>query len=121
MIRLCTLLGIPGLVVLAAAASADQAPVLDHNPFSRPPSEESHAPGAVVASDRGSRWSLALLATLVGPTEGYADVAGHIMKPGDELEGYTLLDVEEDNATFLKDGQEFTVYVRAETEEESDE
>ena len=75
----------------------------------------------MVTDERGSRWSLALLATLVGPTKRYADVAGRIMKPGDEVEGYRLLDVQEDNATFIKDGRRFTVNVRPEKTEETGE
>lgn len=119
------MIGKPTLAVvtllLATSTAANEAPALKHNPFSRPPSDELRVSTAMVTDESGSRWSLALLATLVGPTERYADVAGRIMKPGDEVEGYKLLDVQEDNATFIKDGRRFTVNVRPDTTEANDE
>ena len=109
------------LLFAADLAIANEPPALDHNPFARPPSQEIRTPGPAVSSDAGSRWSLPLLATLVGPSQRYADVGGRILKPGDELEGYLLIDVQEDRARFAKDGREFTVTVRVDETDDDDE
>lgn len=109
------------ILVAGETAVADEPRALNHNPFSRPSSEKSPISRAMITTDEGSPSSLALLATLVGPEERYADVAGRIMKPGDEVDGYRLLEVQEDNATFAKDGRRFTVNVRPDETKETDE
>jgi hypothetical protein len=96
----------------AAVTAADVPPTLAHNPFSRPPSEVSRDAPTLVESDDGSGPTLALHATMVGGASRLANVAGRILKPGDEIQGYLLIAIFEEYAVFRKDGRSLTVYVK---------
>lgn len=108
------------LLATLRAYAADVPPALSHNPFTRPPSESIRADRSIVENDDGSGPTLALLATMVGPTSGLANVAGQILKPGDEIEGYKLIDVYEEYAIFLRDGRSMKVYVNPKMAEVDD-
>lgn len=94
-----------------AAMAEDEPPALMHNPFSRPSSEARLENNSIVVSDSESG-APALKATMVGPTGGLANVAGRILEPGDEIEGFVLLSVHEDYVIFRKADKLMTVYVK---------
>lgn len=97
---------------LSMVAFADAPPTLAHNPFTRPPSEVSRDAPTLVESDDGSGPTLALQATMIGRTSRLANVAGRILKTGDEIQGYLLIAIHEKYAVFRKDGRSITVYVK---------
>ena len=89
------------------------------NPFARPPS--------VVITPRlseprvdGDPTGLELRATLVGSRDRLANVAGKTLRPGDEFQGYTLVQVLEDRAVFARAGKRLTVFVKPELEEDDE-
>lgn len=97
---------------LPAAASAAGPPPLAHNPFSRPPSEETDYDSGVVEVINGSGPTLALRATMVGAGKRLANVAGRILAVGDDIDGYRLVAIHEDYAIFERAGKVMTVYVK---------
>jgi len=105
-----------GLILLAPwlsmIAFADAPPTLAHNPFSRPPSDVSRDAPTLVESNDGTGPTLSLQATMVGRASRLANVAGRILKPGDEIQGYLLIAIYEEYAVFRKDGRSITVYVK---------
>lgn len=109
-----TLLIVSALVTTACPshAATDEPPALTHNPFSRPPSVVPREVRSVVESDDGTGPTLALQATMVGRASRLANVAGRILKPGDEVEGYLLVAVHEEYAIFKRDGKPLTVFVK---------
>ncbi|MGB5624343.1 MAG: hypothetical protein WBM61_01320 [Woeseiaceae bacterium] len=113
------------LVLMAAWPSllvaADTPPMLSHNPFSRPSSEVVSMERRVIETDDGSAPDLPLQATMVGRVSRLANVAGRILKPGDEYQGYQLVAIHERYAVFERGGETTTVYVKPEQEEEDDE
>lgn len=100
--------------------AADEPPALSHNPFSRPPSEVLDDDRGVVERDDGSGPMLVLQATMIGHTNRLANVAGRILKPGDEISGYKLIAVFEEFAIFERDGKSITVYVKPNPAEEDE-
>ena len=89
---------------------------LNHNPFARPPS-------AVTAPSRGERTPQdpaiepVVLATMVGSRSTLANVDGMILRPGDQIYGYTLVLVFENRAIFDRQGKRITIYVKPELDE----
>jgi len=109
----------PLLVLLFSFADAAEPPTLAHNPFSRPPSEVSveFREQAIV---NGSTQELDLRATMVMPNSKLANVAGRTLRPGDEIQGYTLLQVFEDRAIFAREGKRLTVFVKPDPEDDDE-
>jgi hypothetical protein len=87
-------------------------PELSHNPFSRPPSEVIRNEHSVIGRDDGDGVTLDLQATMIGNVSKLANVAGRILKPGEEIEGYRLVAVHERYAVFRRDSKMITVYVK---------
>lgn len=106
-------------VLVGGAAAATEATPLQHNPFSRPPSEVTREPSPVVLAD-GSLQELELRATMVGLNNKLANVDGRILRPGDEVRGYTLIKIFEDRAVFAREGNNVTVYVKPDLVEGDD-
>lgn len=105
---------------LNAAAAAEPA-TLTHNPFSRPPSTQlSPRDGDGERAPSPDR-PFDVLATMVTNGKGMIDVDGRIYRPGDEIQGYTLITVFEDRAVFTNRGSRLTIFVRPQPEDESDE
>lgn len=104
-----TLLAIGALLPVLAQAS--DAPPLAKNPFSRPPSQEIQLRGEP-AQNSGPRGTLTVRVTMVGNGNNLANVDGRILRPGDEISGYTLLQVFEDRAVFSRNGEKLTVFVK---------
>ena len=98
----------------------DAPPTLSQNPFSRPSSEVVREERGVIENDDGSASALLLQATMVGRVSSLANVAGHILKPGDEYRGYRLIAIHERYAVFERNGETQTVYVKPEQEEEDE-
>ena len=104
-------------VVLLAFADVVVAepPPLANNPFSRPPApliRETARPEGDVSTT-----PLIVIATMVSSTATLANIEGQVMRPGDEINGYLLKRVYENRAVFERDGNELTVYVKPELEE----
>ncbi|MDH5622023.1 MAG: hypothetical protein OEY74_08070 [Gammaproteobacteria bacterium] len=99
---------------------ADEPVSLLHNPFSRPPSLIIRASNPVIEKD-GTVRTLDLRATMVSKTDRLANVAGRTLRPGDEVQGYTLLQVFEDRAVFSRAGARLTVYVKPELVDDDEE
>jgi hypothetical protein len=112
----CSLLA----VLIAADGLAAEPALLLHNPFSRPPLLVTRASNPVVAED-GSVRMLDLRATMVSTTDRLANVAGRTLRPGDEVQGYTLLQVFEDRAIFAREGARLTLYVKPELVDDDEE
>lgn len=112
-----------GLVMLAILSGvnlhAKEPLPLANNPFSRPPSAVTVQPRSSVAAD-GSIQVIDLRATMVAANNGLANVGGRILRPGDDVQGYTLLQVFEDRAIFSREGKRLTVYVKPELVEDDD-
>ncbi|MDH3533026.1 MAG: hypothetical protein OEO82_08855 [Gammaproteobacteria bacterium] len=112
--------GIASLVLLLGASGyAAEPPALKHNPFSRPPSAITLESRPLITAD-GSVQPLDLRATLVAATDKLANVAGRTLRPGDDVQGYKLLQVFEDRAIFLRDGKPLTVYVKPDRVEDNE-
>ncbi len=94
------------------AFAADGPPALAHNPFSRPASNIPDDEVSVIENTDGSGPSLALRATMVSTSVRFANVAGRILKLGEEIDGYRLTAVREDSAVFERGGKLITVYVK---------
>lgn len=112
-------------LTLAAAwlpliASADDPPTLAHNPFSRPPSEVIRVRDSVIERDDGDGQTIDLRATMIGGVSKLANVAGRILKPGDEIEDYKLIAVYERYAVFRRNNKMMTVYVRPNQAEDNE-
>ena len=56
--------------------------------------------------------TIELTATLVGAKYKLANVAGRIIRLGEEVGGYRLIEVHEDHAVFSRAGNRTTVYVK---------
>ena len=100
---------------LSHAAEITAEPMrLTHNPFSRPPSASPSSIGEAAARRSRTPQVLDLRATMVARNTRLVDVAGQILRPGDELNGYKLLQVFEDRAVFDIDGKHLTIHVKPE-------
>ncbi|MDH3748431.1 MAG: hypothetical protein OER97_09505 [Gammaproteobacteria bacterium] len=104
------------LANLSSGVHATEPTRLAHNPFTRPSSEVTRDVSPTPRAD-GSTPELDLRATLVAYKDRLANVGGRILRPGDEVHGYTLLQVFEDRAVFSIESRQLTIYVKPEPEE----
>ena len=107
------------VLVPYAGITANEPARLQHNPFSRPPSVATVPNRSSLRVD-GTVQTLDIRATMVAAKESLVNVAGTILKSGDEIQGYTLLQVFEDHAVFTKAGGRVKIYVNPDRGEESD-
>jgi len=107
-------------VLLDADTLASEPQDLANNPFARPPSEVSGEMRNPVQAD-GTVAPLDLRATMVGTADKLANVGGRVVRPGDEIEGYTLLQVFEDHAIFERDSNRLAIYVKPHLVEDDEE
>lgn len=103
-----------------STSAADGPSALSHNPFSRPSSEVIRVDPRTIVEDGDPAQPLALQATMVGRSSRLANVAGRILKTGDDYQGYRLVAIQERYAVFERDGRELTVYVKPLTAEDDD-
>ena len=106
--------------LFSSGAGATEPPALRSNPFARPPSVTPAPTLSAARIDSGDS-GLELRATMVGTRGKLANVAGKTLRPGDEYLGYTLVQVFEDRAVFLREGRRLTVYVKPDLEETDEE
>ena len=104
-----------GLLLCTNVAIAEPPP-LTKNPFSRPPAPLISE--AVRPEGNTSNTPLIVIATMVSSTAALANIEGQVMRPGEEINGYLLRRVYEDRVVFERDGNEVTVYVKPELEED---
>lgn len=97
---------------LMGLAAAAEPPPLAHNPFSRPPSVVLRADVEQSFTNDSPLSILELNATMVSSSDRLANIRGRILRPGDEIQGYTLLHVYEDRAVFARDDNRLTVFVK---------
>lgn len=101
-------------------AATDEPPALSHNPFSRPSSNETLDLGRAIDRDDRNGTSLDLQATMVGNVRKLANIAGRILQPGDEIDGYELTAVHERYAVLERDGRTTIIYVKPLVAEDDD-
>lgn len=90
-------------------------PPLENNPFSRPPAPTVRE--EVRPEGDGANTPLIVIATMVSSSAAFANIEGQVLRPGQEIHGFLLKRVYEDRAVFERDGNELTVYVKPELEE----
>jgi len=100
----------PAAVVLAD--DSERPPALQHNPFSRPPSEVLRPLPTESGRDRGTGVLPDLRATMIGSKNRLANVGGRILKRGDEVDGYLLVAIHEQFVVFRRNGEDITMYVK---------
>lgn len=100
------------LVSLTKFADADDAPPLVHNPFARPSSEITVVDRRSLASGDVTPDTIRLTATLVGAKNKLANIDGRVIRQGEEIDGFRLVEVHEDHAVFVRAGNRMTVYVK---------
>jgi len=100
------------LILPPTVATADDAPPLVHNPFSRPSSEVTIIASRLSDSREDLATPIRLVATLVGSKEKLANVDGRVIRQGEEVDGFRLVEIHEDHAVFLRAGNRTTVYVK---------
>jgi len=103
-----------------AVSANNEPPALAHNPFSRPPAAARNIERGVADTNGILGPAPALRATMVGPAERLANVAGRVLKTGEEIHGYLLVAIHEDYVVFKKDGKLMTVHVKPQRVENDD-
>lgn len=97
--RVCLVAG-AALLLAGSAQAADGVPT--HDPFRRP--DLLAAPAA--APEVALAWRPQLRGVLLAGPRSLANVAGAIVRIGEEIEGYRLVRVDEGRAWFSKGGRE---------------
>ena len=107
------------LLVIACpgTASADQLPA--KNPFNKPDfmNVVEEAPSRLATSDVPTE-ELSLKATLLAEGRGLANIDGVVLAPGDEYQGYRLLNVTEEGVVLERDGNRVVLQLYQEPEDE---
>lgn len=113
--RVATIL-LAALALLPAAPlladSLESPPVLQHNPFSRPPSEVLRSSPVENGRAVGTTLMPQVHATMIGSTNRLANIDGRILKRGDEVQGYLLVAIHEQYAVLRRNGEDIKVYVK---------
>lgn len=104
--------------LICCSASAAEPPPLANNPFARPPSASTLDTGRVDQNRSAS--GINLLATMVSSTDRLANVGGRIIRQGDEINGYRLLQIHENRAVFERNNTQLTVYVKPQLDQDND-
>ncbi len=102
-----------GLTAVCLDAAADEPRGLANNPFQRPAIDVS--PRVVQVEDDGTESvlpELDLRITLIAGRERLARVGDALLRPGDDVDGYTLVRVYENRAVFKRQGKEVVVHVK---------
>lgn len=98
------------LLLVAATATAADAPRLHHDPFRRPGGTLL----APVAGDAPApvEWQPRLRGVLLSGAASLANVDGQMVAIGEKIDGHRLLSVTEYQAVFEKDGRRVTLDMR---------
>ena len=109
------------IALLASGMTAASDPQeLRHNPFSRPPSERTITEPSVDGNTNAVAPAIDLRATMVAAKDRLANIGGRILRPGDDVQGYSLRQVFEDRAVFVREGKELTIYVKPDRMEDDE-
>lgn len=103
---------IAALAATGVATASEPPATLRYNPFSRPPVVERAIESSRSASPVAERGALDLRGTLIGSRTRFANVGGRILAVGESVDGYVLVWVEENSATFEKNDTRITAYVK---------
>jgi hypothetical protein len=106
-------------VFLPTAVLGAEPPPLQNNPFSRPPAPVIREEVRPEGDARDT--PLIVIATVVSNKAAFANIEGKVLRPGQEINGYLLKRVYEDRAVFERNGDELTVYVKPELDENDEE
>ena len=107
------------LILVATFAQATEPQVeLRWNPFERPALKEFTTKAAILNNDLAAGASPGLRAVLVAGTKSVVDFGGVILQIGESTDGYLLLAVAEDRATFSRSGKKivFSLYEQQSSE-----
>lgn len=106
-----------GVLSISLPLTAAEPPSIKHNPFARP---DSRSADPIARSGDGNTRGFVLKATMVSPDHALANVSGRVIRPGEEIQGYTLIRVYEDRAVFRRNGNTLTLFVKPERRDDSD-
>lgn len=95
-----------GLTVTFLSGVASASGDIQHNPFARPSVEELNATTSARASRLDEVWRPQLRAVLVAGSRSVADLGGVILNIGQSTNGYRLISVREEAATFVRNGEQ---------------
>ena len=109
------------VLVVFGTATAEEPQELRHNPFTRPSSERTIAEPDIGLNTSAGPFAIDLRATMVATNDKLANIGGRILRPGDDVQGYSLLQVFEDRAIFIREGKQLTIYVKPERMEDDEE
>jgi hypothetical protein len=96
------------LVQLCAAAQA-QAQSLRHDVFARPVLDKPAPVGSAGQAAPKPVWNPVLRAVIVAGRDSLANVDGSIVRIGEQIDGYRLVQVREHEAVFLKTTRRYTL------------
>ena len=106
-----------GLACLPGLAPA-QADGLKHDPFARPVLAPRPAPAAPVPGDSVKApvpepvWKPELRAVMVAGPKSIVNVAGVLVRIGEQIDGYRLVEVHEETAVFVNNKKRVTLSLR---------
>lgn len=100
------------LAALLHGAPALAAQALRHDPFVRPPLM-APAPARPASASLVAPWQPTLSAVLVAGPDSLVNVGGFVIKLGQEIDGYRLLQVSEGQAVFLKNKKRIVLKMNA--------
>lgn len=104
------------LLACAPAPAYSQAATLRHDPFVRPAAaqqrlaQDANKSGSVPA--REERWNPELRAVMLAGASSMANVDGTVLRIGEEINGYRLVEVHDGEALFSKGAERLTVSMR---------
>lgn len=99
------------VVCCAAGAAHAQAEGPTHDPFVRP-AASAQQPGRGGATAQGgteAQWAPALRAVMLAGAASMADVDGAMVRIGEAIDGYRLVEVREEAAVFEKSGKRYVL------------
>ncbi len=93
-----------------------QTAMLRHDPFSRPaaakPQRVAEGEKSGTAPAREEEWNPELRAVMLAGRASMANVSGTVVRIGEEVNGYRLVEVRDGEAVFTKGGERVTVSMR---------
>ena len=113
-----TILGIAAATMLVASVARASEAELQHNPFDRP--VEVLLTNNVTPANRASivESDPLLRAVLAAGPQSVVNLHGVILRIGESALGYRLLSVEEDGATFSRDGEKIVLSLFEQAEDQ---
>ena len=103
--------------LMALAVNAEEPRGIQHNPFARPSFDYTGVADVAAFDSTAASSAIELRVTMVTGNSGLAYVGDRVLRPGDDVDGFTLASVYEDRAVFTRANQSITVYVKPERSE----